>query len=133
MHEVNFVWQIFLFMYPFGIPTGVVIQRKAATRKHNAESSYQLLRTRFLKLWHAYHYWYTNHCSLAQRLNKNLKCKKRMKSLKKKKHKLQFANIQFCKQRYITHPHCQPVIQISPLLYKYEKFIGGKVKLLNSS
>jgi len=69
MHQVNFVWQIFLFTYPFSTPTRMVIQRKAATRKCNAKSSYQLLRIRFLKLWHAYHCWYTNHCWLAQSLN----------------------------------------------------------------
>jgi len=80
MHQVNFAWQIFLFTYPFEISTCMVIQRTVATRKHNAESSYQLLGTRFLKLWHAYHYWYTNHWWLAQSLNKNLKCIKKKKN-----------------------------------------------------
>jgi hypothetical protein len=40
-----------------------------------------------------------------------------------------FANTQYCWQRYVTYPYCQPVFPISFDLFKYKNY-GGTLKLL---
>jgi hypothetical protein len=71
--------------------------------------------------------WCPDHCLLVHGLNKKYK---HLKKISKTQATI-FANTQFCRQHYVTHPCCYKVFQISDFFILSLKNVCGAFKLLN--